>query len=234
MFLIIGHETTRQSIAKLKLLFNELKDAVLAFLVRKSNDEEDFLETFQDGLVAVSGYKGMDFFSRKIIAKLRRSSSFENIFELLSDNWNFFNCYLLCYVIDNFTSDNDIRKKKEFFSLELTTFLQTTTVPYFLSVGHDTEQVAGDGTSEISVYMPCNAMTLEDVENLKEEITHQASFEPHTLFFTSSGNNILKWKVPKHLTTIFASAIDETFLVEHHIKLLQIDGVDLKSYIKQV
>ena len=207
---------------------------MLALLVRRSNDEEAFLGSFQDDLVLVPGSKGMDFFSRKIIAKLRRSSSVENIFELLSDYWDFFNCYLLCYVIDNFTDNNDIQKKRKVFSLKLDTFLQTTTVSEFHSVGHDTEQAASDGTSEISANIPCNAMTLKDVENLKEKMTHQASLKPHTLLFTNPGNNILTWKMPKHLALLFASAIDETFLGEHHITHLQIDGVDLKSYIKQV
>lgn len=207
---------------------------MLELLFRRSNDQKDFLESFQDGLVVVSGSKGIDVFSRKTTIRLRQASSIENIFELLSDYWNFFNCFLLYYVIDHFVNDDDIKKKKDVFALKLTNFLQTTKVSEFHSVCSDMEQFPSDGTLEIFAYIPFKTMTLKDVEMLKVEITRQASLKPHTLFFMNPGNNILKWKMPKHLIPLFASAIDNTFLEEHHITSLQIDGVDLKSYIKQV
>ena len=182
--------------------------------IRRASDTETDIEL-------VAGYR----------SEIRDADTVDDLFEILSAGkcWDFLNPGLATRIIIGLCAESvDIQDQKEEYLKELQQFRKKTKARQFAKVCN--VSILSPKFSEIIFEMgkDWDNATLEDVENLKQEIRGQNYLGDHMFNFKRSKNSSLSlvWAFPRSCpisTTILR--IPPSFYLEHGIRRVLVKGV---------
>ena len=127
----LNKQSVKQQVKKLERRFSDLVDFAYRALLRKNT--EDNVRYFRSSFLSldVSRKREHHEFIHKQLMKMDKEATFDEIWEKLTDYWNFLNFDLLEYVVDKFDIDH-LKNKIESYELDLQSFRKATRLCDFI------------------------------------------------------------------------------------------------------
>ena len=218
----------RQEVKHLEMNFEDLLQATSAYLekktpiqtirrslyVRRASDTETDIDL-------VAGHRH----------EIREADTVGDLFDVLSAGkcWDFMNPGLLKRIIDGHCTESlDIQHQKEEYVEQLQQFRKRTNARQFAKVCNVSTPSPKFSEIVFEMGIDWDNATLEDVENLKQEIRGQGYLSDHIFNLKQCKNSTLSlvWAFPRSCpvsTTILR--IPPSFYLEHGIRRVLVKGV---------
>ena len=162
-----------------------------------------------------------------------KEATFDEIWEKLTDYWNFLNFDLLEYIVDKFDIDH-LKQKMESYEHDLQSFRNATRLCDFINcwpVRGETPPEADLKDFVAKMKHEWDNCTLEDLDKLKGVITRKFFLPEFALLLKQikEGCVVITWLIPAPFVKALQEAIKTTnseFFMEHKIEAITIDGQD--------
>ena len=228
-------KSVESEIERLEGRFDELVFSAKDDFNTKQSESAQFLSDFRVGLylLPVRAYKKQHkkFFD-DTRQEIRKATTIDEIFETLSQFWNFMNYALIRHIINRFGSDA-LKEKLEGYLIYLGLFEENTKVKEFINASNSFLDVPPE-CSEVVMKMENEwaGYTLKHVRDFWRTLIHNAQLVDFSVFFIKGAwNSIdLVWAVPSAVLPLFITALDESFLEMYAVLSVHIDGVDVHDY----
>ena len=221
----------KQQVKMLEKRFSNLVDCAYKALLE--NNAEDNVRYFRSSFLSldVSRKREHHKFIHEQLMKMHKEATFDDIWEKLTDYWNFLNFDLLDYIVDKFDIE-DLKQKMKSYEHDLQSFRKATRLCDFI----DCWPVQGEAPPEAELREFVAKMghrwdncTLEDLESLKGVITRKFFLPEFALLLKQikGGCVVITWLIPAPFVKPLQEAIKTTsneFFMEQMIEAVTIDG----------
>ena len=236
----LDKQSVKQQVKKLEKRFSDLVDFVYRALLRKNT--EDNVRYFRSSFLSLDVSRKHEHhnFIHEQLMKMDKEATFDEIWEKLTDYWNFLNFDLLDYIVDKFDIDH-LKQKMDSYEHDLQSFRKATRLCDFIYCW----PVQGETPPETELREFVAKMkhdwdncTLEDLESLKGVITRKFFLPEFALLLKQikEGCVVITWLIPTPFVKALQEAIKTTnseFFIEHKIETITIDGQDCYPSLEQ-
>ena len=234
--MLLDKLSVKQQVKELERKFSDLVDFAYRALLRKNT--EDNVRYFRSTFLSldVSRKREHHKFIHQQLMKMDKEVTFDEIWEKLTDYWNFLNFDLLEYVVDKFHIDH-LKQKMESYERDLQSFRKATRLCDFINcwpVQGETPPEADLKEFVAKMKHEWDNCTLEDLDKLKGVITRKFFLPEFALVLKQikDGCVVITWLIPAPFVKALQEAIKTTnseFFMEHKIEVITIDGQDCYS-----
>jgi len=228
--------SVKQQVKELERKFSDLVDFAYRALLRKNT--EDNVRYFRSSFLSLDVSRKLEHhkFIHEQLMKMDKEATFDEIWEKLTDYWNFLNFDLLEYIVDKFHIDH-LKQEMESYEHDLQSFRKATRLCDFI----DCWPVKGQTPPETELREFVAKMkhdwdncTLEDLESLEGVITRKFFLPEFALLLKQikEGCVVITWLIPTPFVKALQEAIKGTnseFFMEHRIEAITIDEQDCYS-----
>ena len=226
----------KAEIEKFEEEFSNIKSDTRAFLSDKESQDAKFLARFRDHLLdlPVSRRAIHARFFYKNEDEIFNSKTIERIFAILRRYCNYSNYDIILHLVKKFCNMS-LKKRMEIYRVSFESFEVTTTVDIYLCAvsAHPQGEVYQAFSKMImTIDKPASECTLHEIRQLKESLAESADIHSYSAYIESVGTSsvLVVLRIPQSCVVWVGRAVTSTFMQEHRLVKVSIDGRDITYY----
>ena len=212
--------------------FNKIVDQTYSIIRCKKFETDEFLANLFS--LPIEHRDIHDEFFKSLYSEIEKYNNMLSIWHRLNTYWDFLNYTLIENLVEKF-GDSDLISKMQDYKKDLKEFRHKTHLCDFAKYHTKyTEKVTEGDLKELVVKLKqrWEECTLEDLEKLKENITHKFFLPSFLMTIRTFGNNsiIVTWVIPSMIATSLKRNLENTdireFCKENGIESIHLDGIE--------